>query len=134
MSLDSALSEARRLIPECLAAGVVDMKTGLLVGVTVDPEHPREILDLMTAATGEIFRGQNVAAIEAMFERARGTFDDDHHFFQEIIVVSDDMLHVFQRSKTNEDLVLVTVCRVTANLGMVLTKSRSQLRLIEAEA
>ena len=134
MSLDSALSEARRIIPECVAAGFVDMKTGMLLGVTTAADHSQEVLDLVAAATGEIFQGQNVSAIETMFKKARGVADDGHHFFQEIIILSDNLLHVFQRAKTNEDLVLVTVCRVSANLGMVLTKSRSQLKLVEAEA
>lgn len=134
MSLDSALAEAQRTVPDCVATGFVDMKTGMLLGVKTVDSHPQEVLDLVAAATGELFQGQNVSAIEAMFKKTRGVSDDGHHFFQEIIILSDNLLHVFQRCKGNEDLVLVTVCRVSANLGMVLTKSRGQLKLIEAAA
>lgn len=134
MSLDSALASAQQAIPDCVAAGFVDMKTGMLLGVKTLDSHPQEVLDLVAAATGELFQGQNVAAIEQMFKKTRGVSDDGHHFFQEIIILSDNLLHVFQRCKGNEDLVMVCVCRVSANLGMVLTKSRAQLKSVEAAA
>jgi hypothetical protein len=75
-----------------------------------------------------------VSAIEALFRRVRGVAEDGHHYFQEIIILSDNLIHVFQRCKRNENLVLVTVCRVSANLGMVLTKSRACLSAVEAVA
>jgi hypothetical protein len=75
-----------------------------------------------------------VSAIEKLFKKTRGVTDEKHHYFQEIFVLSDNLLHVFQRCKRNESLVLVIVCRVSANLGMVLTKARAMLPLVEAAA
>jgi hypothetical protein len=132
--LDSALANAQRNVPECVAAGFVDMKTGMLLGVKTVDSHPQEVLDLVAAAVGELFQGQNVAAIEGLFKKIRSVADDGHHYFQEIIILSDNLTHVFQRCKKNEDLVLVVVCRMSANLGMVLTKARGQLSVVEAEA
>ncbi|MEZ4371531.1 MAG: hypothetical protein R3B07_11930 [Polyangiaceae bacterium] len=132
MSLDDALNKVRSTVPECVATGFVDMKTGMLLSVKTVDSHPQEVLDLVAAATGELFQGQNVSAIESTFKRMRGVRDDGHHYFQEIIILSDNLLHVFQRCKRNEDMVLVVVCRISANLGMVLTKSRSQLEAVEA--
>ncbi|MGE0326598.1 MAG: hypothetical protein AB7K71_14180 [Polyangiaceae bacterium] len=132
MSLDDALNKVRSTVPECVAVGFVDMKTGMLLSVKTVDSHPQEVLDLVAAATGELFQGQNVSAIESTFKRMRGVRDDGHHYFQEIIILSDNLLHVFQRCKRNEDMVLVVVCRISANLGMVLTKSRSQLEAVEA--
>lgn len=132
MSLDDALNKVRSTVPECVAVGFVDMKTGMLLSVKTVDSHPQEVLDLVAAATGELFQGQNVSAIESTFKRMRGVRDDGHHYFQEIIIMSDNLLHVFQRCKRNEDMVLVVVCRISANLGMVLTKSRSQLEAVEA--
>ncbi len=133
MSLDSALANAQRSIPECVACGYVDMKTGMLLGVKTVDSHPQEVLDLVAAATGDLYQGSNVTAIEKMFKKARGVADDGHHFFQEIIVFSDNLLHVFQRSKKNQDMVFVAVCRASANLGMALSKSRLALPEVEAE-
>jgi hypothetical protein len=70
--------------------------------------------------------------IETMFRKHRGMKEDGHHYFREIIILSDNHMHVFQRCKTNEDLVLVTVTRNSANLGMVIAKSRAALAAVEA--
>jgi hypothetical protein len=134
MGLDQELANLQKAVPDCVAAGFVDIKTGMLLGVKTVDSHPQEVLDLVAAATGDIFQGQNVAAIESLFRRTRGVKEDGHHYFQEIIVLSDNLIHIFQRGKRNEDLVLVTVCRASANLGMVLTKARGGLAAVEAAA
>lgn len=131
MSLDAALATVQKTVPECVAAGLVDIKTGMLLGVRTVDSHPQEVLDLVAAATGDLFQGTNVTAIEQMFKKARGVRDDGHHYFQEIIVLSDNLLHVFQRCKRKDDLVMVCVCRGNANLGMVLAKSRMALSAVE---
>lgn len=132
MSLDSALAHTQRIVPECVSAGLVDMKTGMLLGVKNASRYSQEILDLVAAATGDLFQGQNVTMIEAMFRQHRGVKEDGRHYFQEIIVLSDHLLHVFVRCKRNEDLVLVTVTRSSANLGMVIAKTRAALAGVEA--
>ncbi len=134
MSLDNALAIFQKSVPECVAAGFVDIKTGMLLGVRTIDSHPQEVLDLVAAATGDLFQGSNVTAIEQLFKKIRGAKDDGPHYFQEIIVLSDNLIHVFQRCKRKEDLVLVSVCRVSANLGMVLSKARSGLAAVEAAA
>jgi hypothetical protein len=132
MSLDNELSNMQKTVPECVAVGYVDMKTGMLLGIRTVDSHPQEVIDLVAAATAAIFQGQNVDAIENMFKRSRGVKDDGHHYFQEILILSDNLIHVFQRAKRNEDMVLVTVCRASANLGMVLAKARAGLPAVEA--
>jgi hypothetical protein len=132
--LDTALANVQRSVPECVAAGFVDMKTGMLLGVKTVDSHPQEVLDLVAAATGDLFQGPNVSSIESLFRRTRGVREDGKHYFQEIIVNSDSLLHVFQRCKKNVDMVLVTVCRASANLGMVISKSRVALSSVEAAA
>lgn len=132
MSLDDELANLQKNVPECVASGYVDMKTGMLLGIRTVDSHPSEVIDLVAAATGDLFQGQNVTNIEQMFKKVRGVKDDGHHYFQEIIVLSDNLIHVFQRAKRNEDMVLVTVCRGSANLGMVLTKARGALAGVEA--
>ena len=133
MSLDNAISKCVSNVPECVAAGVVDMSTGMLLGVKTVDSHPSEVLDLVAAATSDLFQGDNVTAIEKMFKKTRGAKDDDHHYFREIIVYSDNLLHIFQRGNKKDGIVLVTVCRKNANLGMALVKARSSLSGVEAE-
>ena len=132
MSLDKVLQDSIASIPECVAAGYVDLTTGMLLGVKTVDSHPAEVLEVVAAATADLFQGSNVTLIESMFKKARGVDNDGHHYFQEIIVNSDNLIHVFMRSKANEEQVIVYVCRKSANLGMVLTKARGSLPALEA--
>jgi hypothetical protein len=134
MSLESALSKAQNDLPECVAAGYVDMTTGMLLAVKTVDSHPREILDLVSAATADLFQGKNVTAIEQLFRKARGQAEDGNHYFLEIIVFSRNLIHVFARAKKYPEQAGVFVCRASANVGMVITKSRMAMGEIEKEA
>lgn len=132
MALDTTLAKAQQAVPECVAAGYVDMSTGMLLGVKTVDSHPQEVLDLVAAATADLFQGQSVTSIEKLFRKARGQGENGMHYFREIIVFSENLLHVFLRSKKKHDQAVVFVCRASANIGMVLTKSRQSLGEIEA--
>ncbi|MBO9677341.1 hypothetical protein [Paenacidovorax monticola] len=132
MSLDAVLNQAASTVPECVAAGYVDAASGMLLSIKTVDSHPREVIDLVAAATADLFNGPNVSMIERLFKKSRGLQDDGHHYFQEIIINSDNLIHVFLRGKTHPEYVAVFVCRRTANLGMALTKARMAMPLIEA--
>jgi hypothetical protein len=133
-SLDNALQNAISSIPECLAAGFIDLSSGMLLGIKTVDSHPQEVMDLLAAATSDLYQGSNVRMIESIFKKARGLQDDGHHYFQEIIINSDNLIHVFLRGRANEEHVACFVCRKTANLGMALTKSRTAMPTLEAAA
>jgi hypothetical protein len=130
-SLNSALQTAASSIPECIAAGYIDLSSGMLLGIKSVDSQPTEVVELLAAATADLFQGTNVTTIESIFKKARGLSADGHHYFQEIIINSDNLIHIFLRGK-NEEQVACFVCRKSANLGMVLTKSRSVMPLLEA--
>ncbi len=134
MTLDAALAKAQTQVPDCVAAGYVDMSTGMLLGVKTVDSHPQEVLDLVSAATADLFQGQNVTAIEKLFRKSRGHSEDGNHYFKEIIVFSENLIHVFLRAKKNTDQAAVFVTRGSANIGMVITKSRASLSAIEETA
>ena len=132
MSLDAVLAKSQAAIPECVAAGYVDMSTGMLLGVKTVDSHPQEVLDLVAAATADLFQGQNVTSIEKMFRKSRGQSEDGNHYFQEILVFSDNLLHLFFRSKKHRDQAAVFVCRKAVNVGMALTKGRMMMSELDA--
>jgi hypothetical protein len=132
MSLDAKLKESIQDIPECVAGGYVDMNTGMLMSVDTVESHPQEVLDMVSAATADLFQGENVTTIEKMFKKHRGLEDDGHHYFQEIVVFSDNLLHLFFRGNTNTDHAIVWVCDKSVNVGMALTKARMQVDQVEA--
>ena len=129
--LNDALQTAIASVPECLAAGYVDLANGMLLGIKSVDSHPVEVVELLAAATSDLYQGANVQIIESMFRKARGLHDDDHHYFQEIVINSDNLIHVFLRGK-NEDQVACFVCRKSANLGMALTKARNVMPELQA--
>lgn len=131
-TLNEALQKATASIPECVAAGYVDLSSGMLLGIKTVDSHPSDVMDLLAAATADLFQGSNVVTIEQIFKRARGLSLDNYHYFQEIIVNSDNLIHVFIRSKAYPEHVSCFVCRLTANLGMVLSKARASMPAIEA--
>jgi hypothetical protein len=131
MSLEKAIQAAQTQVPECLAVGYVDMLTGMLLGVKTVDSHPSEVLDLVAAATAEMFQGPTVVAIEKHFKRARGHNVDDVHYFQEMAVWSQNLLHIFLRGKKHQNHAMVFVCRASANVGMALAKARMVAPSIE---
>lgn len=130
-SLDRSLQQAMSSVPECLAAGYVDMSTGMLLAVKTVDSHPQEVLDMVSAATADLFQGANVSAIETMFKQTRGVKDDGHHYFQEIVVFSDNLLHMFLRCKKNSEHVVVYVSRKSANVGMMIAKCRMTIASLD---
>ncbi|HKB59432.1 MAG TPA: hypothetical protein VKC56_05230 [Gallionellaceae bacterium] len=130
-NLDSALNAAIASVPECLAAGYIDLTSGMLLGIKSVDSQPAEVVELLAAATADLFQGTNVRMIESIFKKARGLADDGHHYFQEFLVNSDNLIHVFIRGK-NEEHVSCFVCRKSANMGMVLTKARGMMPTLEA--
>src|SRR5690554_5949796 len=96
--LDNTIQHAISTIPECLAGGYVDLSSGMLLGVKTVDSHPDEVLEMLAAATADLFQGPNVVSIENMFKKSRGLELDDYHYFQEIIVNSENLIHIFMRT------------------------------------
>ena len=103
MSMDAVLQKVVSFVPECLAAGYVDVATGMLLAIRTVDSHPREVIDLVAAATADLFNGPNISMIERMFKKSRGLPDDGHHYFQEMIVNSDNLIHIFMRGRANPE-------------------------------
>jgi hypothetical protein len=131
MALDTTLAKVQHSIPDCVAAGYVDMNTGMLLGVKTLDSHPQEVLDLVAAATADLFQGPSVTTIEKLFRKARGQQENGARYFKEIIVISENLIHVFLRSKKYPEQSAVFVCRASANIGMVIAKSRQALGEVE---
>ncbi|MFE0508924.1 hypothetical protein [Streptomyces sp. NPDC058964] len=123
----SLVKSLRSEAPECVAAGVVDMSTGMLLSYETIDNHPPEVLDLLAGATLDLFQGRTVVMIEDVFKERRGIADDGH-FFQEILVNSDNLTHLFIRMNEQQDVVAVVVCRKSVNVGMLFAQARRVVR------
>ncbi|MFD1660970.1 hypothetical protein ACFSL4_22880 [Streptomyces caeni] len=119
----SLVKTLRAEAPDCVAAGVVDMATGMLLSYETVDNHPPEVLDLLAGATLDLFQGRTVVMIEDVFKERRGV-TGDNHFFQEILVNSDHLTHLFVRMNEQQDVVAVVVCRKSVNVGMLFAQVR----------
>lgn len=124
--VNSLVKHLRAEVPECLAAGVIDMSTGMLLSVETVDTHPPEVLDLLAATTLDMFQGRNVVMIEDIFKERRGVVSDQH-YFQEILVNSENLAHLFLRAESG-DIVVAVVCRKSVNVGMLFAQARRVLR------
>ncbi|MGV9455673.1 hypothetical protein [Streptomyces sp. NPDC003635] len=113
--------------PDCVASGVVDMGTGMLLSYETVDNHPPEVLDLLAGATLDLFQGRTVVMIEDVFKERRGV-ETDQHFFQEILVNSENLTHLFVRMSEQQDVVAVVVCRKSVNVGMLFAQVRRVVR------
>nr|WP_051794704.1 hypothetical protein [Streptomyces sp. NRRL S-87] len=123
----SIVKALRAEVPDCVAAGVIDMSTGMLLSVETVDSHPPEVLDMLAAATLDLFQGRNVLMIEGIFKERRGVVSD-RHYFQEILVNSDNLAHLFLRVESDDEVVAVVVCRKTVNVGMLFAQARRVLK------
>jgi hypothetical protein len=124
-AVDSAVKAFRRDVPEYVASGVVDMTTGMLLAADTVDTHPQDLLDVLAAATVDLLQSRSVVQIEDLWRQRRGEPAADGHYFQEVLVQSEKLVHLFLRSPENQDLVGVVVCRRPVNIGLLFTMARS---------
>jgi hypothetical protein len=123
MSAESAVRNAIAKVPKAVAAGLVDMNSGMLLSVKTVESHPQAVLDILAPATRELFEGEMVLTIENLFKRARGV-ESNERYFQEILIASTHLWHYFGRLKTYPSAVLTVVTTMDVNLGLFIVKCR----------
>jgi hypothetical protein len=128
--INNTLKEFRQNVPDYVASGFVDMSTGMLLAVDTVDNHPREILDVLAAATADLFQGKNVTQIEALWNQYRGT--EGGNYFKEILVNSDNLVHLFLRSASNPEVTAVIVCTRQVSIGMLFAQARAVLKEYDA--
>jgi hypothetical protein len=103
-------------VDDCLAVGVVDLNTGMLMGVhhTV-PYFTQAYLDAVAAAAVEMFRGKNVRRVEELLSAQRGEAIKDS--FEEVFIASPKVFH-FMIVIKDKGAVVVMVTKKTVNQGM----------------
>lgn len=129
-AVEQAIAALRAEAPGYLAAGVVDLSTGMLLGVHTTRQHPQDVLDVLAAAAADLFEGRRVGEIRRMWSH-RGSSGREPQAFEEILLHSEDLVHLFVRSRAVTDLVTAVVCRRSANLGLLLSVGRQAAALLE---
>lgn len=117
-------------VDDCVAVGVVDLNTGMLMGVHHNvPYFTQAYLDAVAAAAVEMFRGKNVRRIEELLSQQRGEPIKDS--FEEIFISSPKVFH-FMATIKDKGAVVVMVTKKTVNQGMGWSAIRNNINAIKA--
>ncbi len=116
-------------VDDCLAVGVVDLNTGMLMGVYHSvPYFTQAYLDAVAAAAVEMFRGKNVRRVEELLSQQRGEPIKDS--FEEIFISSPKVYH-FMTTIKEKGAVIVMVTKKTVNQGMGWAALRNNVAAIK---
>ncbi len=129
--INNTLKEFRQNVPDYVASGFVDMSTGMLLAVDTVDNHPREILDVLAAATADLFQGKNVTQIEALWNQYRNA-SEGGNYFKEILVNSDNLVHLFLRSTSNPEVTAAVICTRQVSIGMLFAQARAVMKEYDA--
>jgi hypothetical protein len=125
--ISNSLKAFRRDVPDYVGSGFVDMSTGMLLAADTVDNHPREVLDIVAAATADLFQGRMVTQIEQLWQQTRG-ISETKHYFNEILVNSDNLVHLFMRSTVDSDVAAVVICTRHVSVGMLFAQARTVMR------
>jgi hypothetical protein len=113
------------------ACGVIDLDSGLLLGIFNTAGYATTLNDVVAAATMELFRGANVSRVEQMVRRHRGAKDNGEHYFEEVQMTSKSNHHFAKTIKEGRAVVML-VTRRSTNAGMGWSQLRAALSALEA--
>lgn len=103
-------------LSDALACGVIDLNTGMLMGVHHTVSYfTQSYLDAVAAAAVDMFRGKNVQRVEKLMSKHRG--EEIRDAFEEIFISSPAVFH-FMKLIREKSVVVVLVTRKSTNQGM----------------
>ncbi len=118
MELNSILKNIVNDVEGALGCGVVDLHTGMLLGLhhTV-PYFTQSYLDAVGAAAVSLFRGQNINNVYKLLASHAG---DEEHIgrMREIQTTSTHTYHFMATIPGSPDALLVLITGKKANIGM----------------
>ncbi|SPF79229.1 hypothetical protein ALP8811_03167 [Aliiroseovarius pelagivivens] len=129
LSLDDALSAGMQTVPNCVAAGYLDMQTGFLLGIQGRDAESIAALEAMSTSIANLILGRGVHAIEQLLADGGNAQDAG---FGEIAIYSGKRLYLLVRRPDQPDHVVCFVSDDHANVGLALAKSAANMNMISA--
>lgn len=126
MSLNEKLKELVDSVDGALGAAVVEVDTGLIIGVHhMIPYFTQSYIDAVAAASAEMFRGRTVNTIERLLGAQRG--ENKFGMIKEIQMTSDNTLHFISIVPGKEASIAILTTNRKTNLGMGWSSLRLSL-------
>ncbi|WP_170605380.1 hypothetical protein [Ruegeria arenilitoris] len=131
MSIEKVLAAAIEAVPGCLAAGYIDMETGMLLGTSAIEQDNASSLKSSALAATNLFQGSGIAAFEKLL-RSDEADQTIISVFGEVAVFSDDRVFIFLRMQELSDHVIFFICQDRTNIELMLAKSHLSLGPVAA--
>lgn len=128
--IDDACKEVCGAVDGAVACGVVDLDTGMLLGIHNNAAYTSTLNEVVAAATMDLFRGANVGRVEQMVRSHRGVAENGDHYFNEIHITSQHNFH-FAKAIKGGKAVLMLVTKKTTNIGMGWAQVKSVIPKVE---
>lgn len=113
-------------VPDSLGCAVVDLETGLLLGVAHNvPYFTQSYLDAVAAAAVDMFRGRTVSTVEELLSKNRG--EEVRHMLKEIQMTTENTYHFMAIVPQKPDALMVLITSTRANLGAGWSAVRNAL-------
>ncbi|WP_353571142.1 hypothetical protein [Candidatus Albibeggiatoa sp. nov. BB20] len=117
MDINEICSEIVSTVDAALGCAVVDLNSGLLLGVSHNvPYFTQSYLDAVAAAAVDMFRGRTISAVEDMIANMRG--NSKAHLVKEVQMTTENTFHFMMIVPEKQDALVVLVTSRKANLGM----------------
>ena len=117
MLINQALKKITEELDGTLACSIVDLSSGIILGVhhTI-PYFTQAYIDAVAAAAVDIFRGRNVYAVEQMLAIQRG--EEIAFHTQEVQITSTSTYHFIAIIPEKPDMLYVLVTNKKVNIGL----------------
>lgn len=116
-SINDVCQKIVESVDNAFAAGVVDLNTGLLLGVYHNiPYFTQSYLDAVAAAAVDMFRGKGVTNVEKRISQTRG--EEVSNSLQEIQMTTTKTYHFMSVIPGKPNAIAVLITGRQANLGM----------------
>lgn len=117
-------------VEDALGAAVVDLNTGLLLGVHHNvPYFTTSYLDAVAAAAVEMFRGKGISGVEKRLSQTRG--EEITNTMQEVQMTTPKTYHFMAIIPSKPNALAVLITGKKANLGMGWSGLRSAIGDLE---
>ena len=125
-SINDICADIVRNVDSALGCAVVDLSSGLLLGVSHNvPYFTQSYLDAVAAAAVDMFRGRTVSAVEDMIANMRG--NNDRQLIQEVQMTTKGTYHFMAVVPDKPNALVVLITSKKANLGMGWSSLRQAL-------
>ena len=128
--IDDACKDVVSKVEGAVACGVVDLDTGMLLGIYNAAQYTQTLNEIVAAGTMDLFRGPNVGRVEQMVRAQRGVPENGAHYFQEIHISSEHNYH-FAKTIKQGKAVIMLVTKKSTNIGMGWAMLKSIIPAVE---